>query len=995
MSRNKLHTTAYDKNIVELLFKLNQNDSTPNPALWQKIAKALQRQDCIVEWKEIAKYFRTTLVFRMPQLTDNQNLIDRWQYPYLKRVYSITVRYNNVECTRDNRCHETVIKDHRLFIKYDTDATFDPDVVNVFKRYRWKGTRQFIDINVKDPRYKLTEGEKCILIQLDEQRKRNKHVDSDGRNDHPSCSTAQLGSPTIARKQTESICTGSPVILDGVSVQIDNNSQPKSDGSACDLLEKESLIVNTQQYDKIIKESLEQELLPPPSGNEIGSNQSSEQHSIVWISTDANVSYVSQHTSDPLHVSIVQEHCSGTSPMDASDRTNPYSGSTETPHVPKLPEDFFTDDSESEEASETAEEDDVIVLNNEPNVTNSSSGRETVVSSLNSVSKTALCTEASSANNSRGNDESLINQCPSSNRSTTENQETAKLGSMVATPTTETPHVPKLPDDFFTDDSELEEASETADEDDVIVLNNEPNVTNSSSGRETVVSSLNSVSKTALHTSEACSANNSRGNDKSSINQCSSSERSNTENQTTTKLVSMVATPTTETPHVPKLPDDFFTDDSELEEASETADEDDVIVLNNEPNVTNSSSGRETVVSSLNSVSKTALHTSEACSANNSRGNDKSSINQCSSSERSNTENQTTTNHIQNESHAQYDDHQPQSPDSTYIPKDPSNSVDAAGPEEHRRLDPVANDLFTGSADSGVNSRSSTPAGSHTENERITDHATDSMEIANNRTFSELEQPLSEAISNTNVSEINTELKQEAGRFNRSVNDDSITESVVKQELSISISIYSLANDGVEFESELEAVGEHERSEAPSVAEPSSSSGSLPWETIHNMLQPIMSRRSLLNNVLQLSRPQLYRREANSPPLNALELFPIVRFILFPSADTVDFPRQVFLRELAYSLTSRILLGEDHSGLISMSALLFPVYVGADAATSSQRVSTDRNSNKRFRARQTCTCQNRPLSSDSDGSSDSDEYAINLKLSIPKRKKRKRTQQPR
>ncbi|XP_058828828.1 uncharacterized protein LOC131688529 isoform X2 [Topomyia yanbarensis] len=279
MSKSEQHNEAFDRKLVQLLTHYYQEIRQTGPSVWQKIALELQNDPEIsqatnIRWQEISKYFQLTLVFKLPHLTSNQDIVDRLQYPYLKRVYSVTIRYFSVVPSQATNRKEDQIKDHKLFIKYDTDSQFDPEIVKVFKFHHWKGTRVTVDINVEDPVYALSRGEKDILIQMELQRRKRqmRHTEQEGKRKTEPGTWLQKGT----KGTVTTASPGSPVILDGVPVQIDNDSQPQKDRSMPDLLEKQSLVINTQEYNDIIKESLEQELVPPTFSSIIHTNSDSE-----------------------------------------------------------------------------------------------------------------------------------------------------------------------------------------------------------------------------------------------------------------------------------------------------------------------------------------------------------------------------------------------------------------------------------------------------------------------------------------------------------------------------------------------------------------------------------------------------------------------------------------------------------------------------------------------------------------------------------------------
>ncbi|XP_055601887.1 uncharacterized protein LOC129750831 [Uranotaenia lowii] len=237
--------------------ELQQNE----PAVWKRITLELtedpEMQELLegveLRWQELRHHFKRHLVLQLSRnkLLDNQQLIDRLQYPYLRKVYVVTIRFSelgsNIQQVINQKNRNPSVD--KLFIKYLTNGQYDPEIVAAFKKRGKKGVRVYVNINVDDPQLGLSADEKKFLLQLGKPRERHKPTE-------PGVwiQTASGSVPTLP----------SSIILDGKPVQIEEVSSPTVRGSYQDLLEKESLLVNTQEYDNIIKESLEREMPPPP-----------------------------------------------------------------------------------------------------------------------------------------------------------------------------------------------------------------------------------------------------------------------------------------------------------------------------------------------------------------------------------------------------------------------------------------------------------------------------------------------------------------------------------------------------------------------------------------------------------------------------------------------------------------------------------------------------------------------------------------------------------
>lgn len=285
--------------IVEHYERIRQGDEV---SVWQQIALELSQNwelDCdVLRWQDLSRYFKRSLVFKLTHrkwITD-QEIIDRLQYPYLRKVYVMTIHFYEKRCTtvRTLTCSE--IEDNKMFIKYAHDGRFDPEVVAAFKRRSRKGSRIYVNINVGDPVYNLSDDLKKLLLQMEHQRKDRTHCNAD--------------------TNEKAI---SPMVLDGVPVAIDDRSPREKDFSARDLLEKESFTVNTQEYDEIIKESLEQELPPlakRPRTASFGaveiwleSNEILSKSSSIVVGQDDPLRLSARRQSERMDESIKSEEC--------------------------------------------------------------------------------------------------------------------------------------------------------------------------------------------------------------------------------------------------------------------------------------------------------------------------------------------------------------------------------------------------------------------------------------------------------------------------------------------------------------------------------------------------------------------------------------------------------------------------------------------------------------------------------------------------------------
>ncbi|XP_062552710.1 uncharacterized protein LOC134217892 isoform X2 [Armigeres subalbatus] len=272
--------------IVEYHERLLQGDEV---SVWQQIALELGNNwelDCgDLRWQDLSRHFKRSLVFKLThrKWIPDQGLIDRLQYPYLRKVYVVSIQFYEKGNTNGRTLSSSEIEENRLFIKYSLDGRYDPEVVAAFKRRSRKGSRVYVYINVGDPVYNLSDDGKKLLLQIEHHRKERPHFNAD-------------------TNEKES----SPVVLDGVPVAIEDGSPGAKHFSARDLLEKESFTVNTQEYDDIIKESLEREVPPVAKKPRIDDLDAVE----IWLESNeilSRSSSIAVGSEDPLHISSRSE----------------------------------------------------------------------------------------------------------------------------------------------------------------------------------------------------------------------------------------------------------------------------------------------------------------------------------------------------------------------------------------------------------------------------------------------------------------------------------------------------------------------------------------------------------------------------------------------------------------------------------------------------------------------------------------------------------------
>ncbi|XP_039440971.1 mucin-17-like [Culex pipiens pallens] len=312
---NPQYSFAFSKKLIETLAKHFEEVQRDEQSGWKRIALELNDFDGVPlqSWQELRAYFKRSLVFKLSKtrFTDDQELIDRLQYPYLRKVYSITVSFVDKAPNEKENAEDNV-----LFTKSVLDGTYDPAVVAVYKRYACKGRRVFVYINVNDPRYKLRADQRELLMQI-EQRRARKHKpvrQLEAGVWHDAASGSRVGG-------TE----GDPVVIEQVASPVQ-----KANGSVRRLLDDESLDINTQEYEQMMKDSLEPQLpslpkrrrftidstvdseeeqdeLEATSVIDLTSSDSECQNSIVFVDpNDQFANSLINATHDPLQMSNAQ-----------------------------------------------------------------------------------------------------------------------------------------------------------------------------------------------------------------------------------------------------------------------------------------------------------------------------------------------------------------------------------------------------------------------------------------------------------------------------------------------------------------------------------------------------------------------------------------------------------------------------------------------------------------------------------------------------------------
>ncbi|KAL1396925.1 hypothetical protein pipiens_010146 [Culex pipiens pipiens] len=312
---NPQYSFAFSKKLIETLAKHFEEVQRDEQSGWQRIALELNDFDGVPlqSWQVLRAYFKRSLVFKLSKtrFTDDQELIDRLQYPYLRKVYSITVSFVDKAPNGKENAEDNV-----LFTKSVLDGTYDPAVVAVYKRYAFKGKRVPVYINVNDPRYKLPADQRELLMQI-EQRRARKHKpvhQLEAGVWHDAASGSRVGG-------TE----GDPVVIEQVASPVQNTN-----GSVRRLLDDESLDINTQEYEQMMKDSLEPQLpslpkrrrftiastvdseeeqdeLEATSVIDLTSSDSECQNSIVFVDpNDQFANSLINATHDPLQISNAQ-----------------------------------------------------------------------------------------------------------------------------------------------------------------------------------------------------------------------------------------------------------------------------------------------------------------------------------------------------------------------------------------------------------------------------------------------------------------------------------------------------------------------------------------------------------------------------------------------------------------------------------------------------------------------------------------------------------------
>uniref|UniRef100_A0A1Q3FB02 Putative mucin 68d n=1 Tax=Culex tarsalis TaxID=7177 RepID=A0A1Q3FB02_CULTA len=248
---NPQFSSDFDKALVAKLSKHFVEFQRNEESALQMICIELSNEQNVALpcWKHLRTYFKRSLVLKLSQYTKDHELVDRLQYPYLRKVYSVVIKF--VDKGPSENPKENFVE-NALFIRSVIDGIYDPAVVAAYKRRGNKRTRVYVYINVSDPRYKLSADQRELLLQIE----RNNNKRRKNKPGH------QLEAGTW-----HDAGSGAAVVLDGVPVTIEtvaSPTQPSSNGSARRLLDEESLDINTQEYDRIIKDSLEPEIPSPP-----------------------------------------------------------------------------------------------------------------------------------------------------------------------------------------------------------------------------------------------------------------------------------------------------------------------------------------------------------------------------------------------------------------------------------------------------------------------------------------------------------------------------------------------------------------------------------------------------------------------------------------------------------------------------------------------------------------------------------------------------------
>ncbi|XP_053687274.1 uncharacterized protein LOC128736809 [Sabethes cyaneus] len=325
------YTKDIDKQIVEKLISYYNNSDKPTPDVWKRIALELsedpEHENRDYRWQDLRSYFQSSLVYRLSQYRhgdDETTVIDRLQFPYLAKIYSIKISFISREAVvQDNNRRKNELEENELLIKYSIDGKFDPQIVGVFKRLRQQRTRVCIDINVEDPRYNLSEGVKKLLLELNPSNRRNRKKAP--ATNPPGTWQACGGAPVVGNQV-------SPLMLDGIAVHINNNSQESAFVSPRTLLERQSFTISTQEYDRIIKQSLERDVpvASPPRrvcDPVLAQNQSqsySEMNVIEEVYVDQNrtlsQTFAMGVSLDPLQISsMATDALSGASDTESSE----------------------------------------------------------------------------------------------------------------------------------------------------------------------------------------------------------------------------------------------------------------------------------------------------------------------------------------------------------------------------------------------------------------------------------------------------------------------------------------------------------------------------------------------------------------------------------------------------------------------------------------------------------------------------------------------------
>ncbi|XP_058122852.1 putative uncharacterized protein DDB_G0282133 [Anopheles coustani] len=199
-------------------------------------------------WKEIRNHFKRHIIFHLNNYTGDLETINRLQYPYLQKLNKVQIHFTDNGPKPPNA---TSVMHNKLFIKYIMDGRYDSDVQEAFKRCSSEA-KKIININVKDPAYALTESVQQYLLKV---KKPAGTICRECAEKLPESAEGEAPNElaTVSQSTNVSPLQPSPVMLDGIPIEIENCSAPISNTfTPNDLLENESLNVNTQQFKEIL-----------------------------------------------------------------------------------------------------------------------------------------------------------------------------------------------------------------------------------------------------------------------------------------------------------------------------------------------------------------------------------------------------------------------------------------------------------------------------------------------------------------------------------------------------------------------------------------------------------------------------------------------------------------------------------------------------------------------------------------------------------------------